>query len=225
MSISHHLDDATLMSFAAGTLSEPFSIVVASHLEMCRQCRQTNRSLAMLGGAVMELAMPDELSANAASNLLARLDAPAPVNGHHIIKGQQTDHMTSGQAFPKALTRLLGGGIDAIKWRHVVPGVEDRLMKFPTRSGIHTLRFLRAVPGKELPEHAHQGSELTLVLHGALRDGHHVLGPGDVSDMDDEGTHSPVVEGTETCICVFANEGASRFKQLKFRVLQKLIGI
>ena len=225
MSISHHLDDATLMSFAAGTLSEPFAIVVASHLEMCGQCRHTNRRLAMLGGAVMEQAVPEELSADAAEHLLARLDEPAPVNGHRLKTDPQPAAAAGGQAFPKALTRLLGGGIDAIKWRHVVPGVDDRLIKFPTRSGIHTLRFLRAVPGKELPEHAHAGSELTLVLHGALRDGGHVLGPGDVSDMDDEGTHSPVVEGTETCICVFANEGASRFKQLKFRVLQKLIGI
>lgn len=225
MSISHHPDDATLMSFAAGTLSEPFAIVIASHLEMCGHCRETNRSLAMLGGAVLEGAAPEELSAGAVASLLARLDEPAPVNGHRIVKGPLPDGSARGHAFPEALTRLLGGGLDAIKWRHVVPGVEDRLIKFPNRRGVHTLRFLRAIPGKELPEHAHSGSELTLVLHGALRDGGHLLGPGDVSDMDDEGTHSPVVEGAETCVCVFANEGASRFKQLKFRVLQKLIGI
>ena len=31
MSITHHPEDATLMEFAAGTLSEPFGIIVAAH--------------------------------------------------------------------------------------------------------------------------------------------------------------------------------------------------
>ena len=39
MKIDHHPDDATFMAYAAGTLSEGFSLVVAAHLEYCLRCR------------------------------------------------------------------------------------------------------------------------------------------------------------------------------------------
>ena len=39
MSIVHHPEDSTLLSFAAGGLSEPFAVIVASHVELCPHCR------------------------------------------------------------------------------------------------------------------------------------------------------------------------------------------
>jgi len=56
MSIQHHPDDATLMAFAAGTLTEPFAVVVSAHLEMCGQCRKTSRTMNDLGAAMMQKA-------------------------------------------------------------------------------------------------------------------------------------------------------------------------
>lgn len=226
MSISHHPDDATLMGFAAGTLSEPFAILVASHLELCGKCRSACRTMADLGAAVMEAAPPQELAMDAAQRLFAALDE-SPVNEAEArARSRPLPPMpVNPGGLPQALARVLGSGLDAIRWHQLIPGVDDLILKYPGQNGVHMLRFLRAAPGKTLPEHSHAGTELTLVLHGALRDGEAVYGPGDVTDMDDEGTHNPAVHGAETCICVFANEAPSRFKQLKFRVLQKLIGI
>ena len=221
MSIIHHPDDATLMGFAAGTLSEPFGIIVSAHLDLCAQCRQASRTLDGIGAAAMQKSAPSDLVEGALGRLMARLDEPAGAGTKSTVP--QLPKASDG--LPPTLARVLGGGLDTIKWRHIVPGADDRLIKFPGRTGIHTLRFLRGKPGATLPEHAHVGTELTLVLHGALRDGENIYGPGDVTDMDDEGTHNPVVHGQETCICVIANEAPPRFRQLKFRVLQKLIGI
>ena len=39
MTITHHLDDATLMSFAAGSLPAALSAVAAAHVAMCARCR------------------------------------------------------------------------------------------------------------------------------------------------------------------------------------------
>ena len=39
MSIAHHLDDATLMSLAAGTLTPALAVVAASHVALCPHCR------------------------------------------------------------------------------------------------------------------------------------------------------------------------------------------
>ncbi len=220
MSITHHPEDATLMGFAAGTLSEPFSIIVAAHLEMCGTCSAAVRTMTALGAASMQASDPVELSASSLESVLARLDDPEPGRFRPL-----PPQPARSDGLPGALARVIGGGISAIKWRRVLPGAEDRRIFFKGRAGTHSLRFLRAGPGMSLPEHAHVGTELTLVLHGALRDGDRICGPGDVTDMDDEGSHNPIVDGTETCVCVIANEAPPLFKALKFRVLQKVIGM
>ncbi|EPM91244.1 transcriptional activator ChrR, partial [Pseudomonas syringae pv. actinidiae ICMP 18804] len=35
----HHPDDATLISYAAGALSQVIAVVTAAHLERCAECR------------------------------------------------------------------------------------------------------------------------------------------------------------------------------------------
>ena len=53
MTITHHLDDATLMSFAAGALPDALSAVAAAHVAMCARCRREMASLESIGGALM----------------------------------------------------------------------------------------------------------------------------------------------------------------------------
>ena len=220
MSITHHPEDATLMGFAAGTLSEPFSIIVAAHLEMCAACRANVRTLTALGAVAMQGSAPAELATGSWDSLLTRLDDPEPARSKPL-----PPRPANSEGLPQALARVVGGGVDAIKWRKMIGGAEDRRIMFRGHGGMHSLRFLRARPGMSLPEHAHVGTELTLVLQGALRDGGRIFRTGDVTDMDDEGTHNPIVEGSEICVCVIANEAPPLFKQLKFRVLQKVIGM
>jgi putative transcriptional regulator len=224
MSITHHPEDATLMGFAAGTLTEPFGIIVAAHLELCATCRAAMRTLTDIGAVRMLAETPAELAPGSLDALMAGLDAPATPDRGRIPR-MPPPRPANSNGLPDALARLVGGGLDRIKWRKFVPGAQDRRIMFKGSGGVHSLRFLRAEPGISLPDHAHVGTELTLVLQGALRDGDRLFGPGDVTDMDDEGTHNPIVHGNETCICVIANEAPPLFRQLKFRVLQKVIGI
>ena len=37
--IRHHLNDALLMGYAAGCLPEAFSLVAATHVSLCDECR------------------------------------------------------------------------------------------------------------------------------------------------------------------------------------------
>lgn len=218
MTISHHPDEATLMAFSAGTLSEPFALLVAAHRELCRACRDSARMLDAIGGTMLEDGSGASMPATAFESLMARTaDRIEPAGGRLPQLPMRHDGL------PSPLARLVGGGVEVIRWRRVVAGVEDRRIRFP--GGKHTLRFLRAQPGKSLPEHGHEGAEMTLVLRGALRDGPIVYGAGDVADLDEGVEHNPAVDGAETCICVIANEGATHFKQLRYRVLQRLIGI
>ena len=45
MSIHHHLSDTTLGAFTAGTLIETISLVVASHISICPDCRKRKDQL------------------------------------------------------------------------------------------------------------------------------------------------------------------------------------
>jgi len=50
LTIVHHLDEATLLSYAAGTLGEALSVAAACHISMCSQCRSAVRQAEALGG-------------------------------------------------------------------------------------------------------------------------------------------------------------------------------
>ena len=69
----------------------------------------------------------------------------------------------------------------------------------------------RTPPGADMPDHTHVGSELTLVLRGALTDGERIFRRGDLADLGEEGTHHPIVHGDEPCYCVVANEAWPKF--------------
>ncbi|EGH16948.1 transcriptional activator ChrR, partial [Pseudomonas savastanoi pv. glycinea str. race 4] len=50
MSPRHHPGDATLVSYAAGALSQVLAVVTAAHLERCAECRARLRQAEEIGG-------------------------------------------------------------------------------------------------------------------------------------------------------------------------------
>jgi putative transcriptional regulator len=124
---------------------------------------------------------------------------------------------------PAPLLRLVGGSLDAVRWRWVAPGLWHRPLPI---GGPGALQLLKGLPGVSVPEHGHGGSELTLVLRGALIDGSARYGPGDVADVDEDiERHAPAADPDAGCICVVANEQPSRFRNLLARLLQPWHGL
>ena len=58
MNPHHHLHESTLMSYAAGALQAPLSIVAGAHLEQCPHCRQRLRDAEAVGSALLEQTQP-----------------------------------------------------------------------------------------------------------------------------------------------------------------------
>ena len=52
--IRHHLTDDLLMGYAAGVLPEAFSLVAATHVSLCDDCRARLAAFEAVGGAVLE---------------------------------------------------------------------------------------------------------------------------------------------------------------------------
>ena len=53
LKVKHHLSDQLLMAYAAGALPEAFSLIVATHIQMCDQCRAASEAYDAVGGVLL----------------------------------------------------------------------------------------------------------------------------------------------------------------------------
>ena len=210
MTITHHPDPATLMSYAAGALAPVLAAVVASHLAGCPHCRRELRLLEMLGGAAMEELAGAALPAHAPPAVPTQAPDDAPPRS----RSPDAD-------IPEPIARLVGGDrLADIAWTRAGPGIVQRMIEVPgAKAG--TLRLIKVEPGRKIPEHGHDGAEITLVLTGTYCDQTGEFRPGDVADVDAALDHEPVA-GAEGCICLVANEGAPLFRGLIARAAQAI---
>jgi putative transcriptional regulator len=220
MNVHHHLDEATLVRYAAGNLDEAFSLVVASHLAMCSTCLAGLRDAEQTGGALLESIEAVPLRNGSFELMMEKLEkgaVPAPA-AEPIFTPQRDSEV------PVPLQRLVGERLDDIKWRTIAPGVRKHNLPLKRRDG-SSLYMLNIAPGMAVPEHGHGGAEITLILSGAYRDDMGLFGPGDVADLDEHVEHQPKVEPGAPCICLVATERPTRFKDFFSRLLQPLTGI
>jgi putative transcriptional regulator len=204
MTITHHLDDATLMSFAAGAMVDALAAVAAAHIALCPRCRREVAALERVGAALVADLAP------------ARLDRPEPDTR------VAPDHAGRVQQPAAPLARLLGEDLDSIKWRWIGSGVWQCPVPL---TGQGTLNLIKVAPGRAVPEHGHSGSELTLVLRGTLCDETGVYGRGDVADLDEEIAHHPRAGRDTECICLVASEKPARFHGLVARLMRPWHGM
>jgi putative transcriptional regulator len=209
MTITHHLDEATLMSFAAGSLPNTLSAVAAAHVSMCGHCRGELTMLERIGAALVADITPQSLQRG-------QLELPEPAPATAPIPA-----MAHGD-IPAPLARVISDDLDHVRWRWIGPGLWHRPLRV---RGAGSLQLIKAAPGASVPEHTHGGSELTLVLRGALTDTTGRYAAGDVSDLDEDIEHTPVADHEAGCICIIATEQRTRFRGLLARLLQPWHGL
>ena len=215
MKITHHLDDATLLAFAAGTVGEAHGILVASHMAMCPECRVALRKAEGLGGGILETQAEQAVSDVCRAATLASLDA---LTAPKAMVKPKSD-------LPLALARVMGDvSLADIHWHKKAPGVS--VFDVPLSKGSKTkLKLVKLGKGRTMPEHGHGGEELTLILKGSYHDHMGRFSPGDVADLDHEVEHQPIVDSEEDCICVVAFETQAKFKDFWARLAQPFVGI
>jgi putative transcriptional regulator len=211
--IRHHLNDALLMGYAAGHLTEAFGLVVATHVTMCDDCRARLESYEALGGAVIEAEDETAVSTDALARMMARLEVPV------VSASPKAPRKTS---LPSPVSAYVGGDLDAVKWRALGGGVRQAILPTGPKA---TVRLLHIPAGQAVPDHGHRGMELTLVLRGAFRDATDRFGPGDLEIADEDLAHKPVAEVGEDCICLAATDAPLRFAGFMPRLLQPLFRI
>jgi putative transcriptional regulator len=214
-SIQHHLNDALLLSYSAGTLPEGFNLVVATHISLCDECRARMQSFDAVGGALLSEDAGAEMSDDSLAATLALIaKSDATPEAPSIPR-------TSG-IFPTPLQSYVGGDLEAVNWRRVGGGVSQCILK---TSGAATVRLLRIPGGTAIPDHGHQGLELTLVLQGAFSDDEDRFGTGDIEVANEDLQHTPVAEPGPVCICLDATDAPLRFTGLLPRLAQPFLKI
>jgi putative transcriptional regulator len=212
MPISHHLDDATLLSFAAGSLPEALAAVASAHVAVCPVCAAEVRRMEAVGTALFAGLVPMPVQKPASVMAVRRAEAdvePEPVR------------IPLPADIPHPIAHLVGDDLDAVAWRPLGLGLWH--YRLPAKTG--DLRLLKVGPGRRMPEHSHGGAELTLLLRGSYSDETGVYRAGDVSDMDADVTHRPVSDPHQGCICLIASEKPARFKGLIPRMVAPLTGM
>jgi len=218
MNIRHHLTDQLLMAYSAGELPEAFSLVVATHVSRCDECRARLASFDAVGGAVLSDCEVAPMSSGSLAATMAMIRSRAAEGA-----GPRPDRRALQTAvFPAPLRDYVGGDVDQVKWRAVGGGVRQAILR---TGGVGSVRLLCIPAGVAMPDHGHRGLELTQVLQGAFRDGHDRFGPGDVEIADEDTHHTPVADEGPDCICLAATDAPLRFRSLLPRIAQPFLRI
>lgn len=212
--ITHHVSDEVLMAYAAGTLPEAFSLVVATHISLNDDARARLVELEAVGGALLDdvdtVAVADDCFA-ATLELISR-NPKDPIKTRPVAQG----------VFPKPLQDYVGGDLDAVKWRRVGNGVRQAIL--PTSKDA-SVRLLHIPAGCEVPDHGHHGTEMTLVLQGAFLDEGDRFARGDIEIANEDLEHTPIADIGEDCICLAATDAPLKFNSLIPRIAQPFLRI
>lgn len=197
----YHPSPEALMAYAAGSLPEPQSVLIATHLSLCPECRKVAAEMDVVGGALLDRLEPAEIEADALDRLMIRLDEPMPA---------EAPPPPADPVLPAPLRAYVGRALDNVEWRWLAAGIEDFVLPIPTSEGF-LCRLVRVGAGRTIPSHTHDGDEMTLVLSGGFSDESGTYARGDVALGDPSIEHRPVADADGECICLMVTEGKVRF--------------
>lgn len=206
----HHAPDAMLAAYAAGSLPYPFAVLVAAHVSACDECRARHESHLLLGGLVLERLASEPVSDTLRARTLQALDSPSGSRSRHEYF----------DIYPPAIAGLLGGAPP--RWRPLGMGTKQAII---WRGNAGSVRLLSIPAGQAVPDHGHQGLELTLVLSGSFSDEVGEFRTGDLEVADEVLVHVPKAGPEGPCICAAATDAPLRFQSFLPRLLQPLLRI
>jgi putative transcriptional regulator len=212
--ISHHPPPDVLADSARGVLDYGAMLVVAAHVHACAVCRAEVKLWEGVGGALLEEEAPQPLSDGAFERMSARLNSTVTAPSHKNALPKYLEAFS----IPEPLrTQSFGSRF----W--VTPNIWFASVEKPAGSESRTY-LLYAKPNTKLSVHTHVGREMTIILHGAFRDGSDLYAASDFAMVDDAVTHSPAVTGDQDCLCLISADAPMRLSNPIARAIQVLTG-
>jgi putative transcriptional regulator len=210
--IKHHLNEELILGYSAGTLPEAVNLIVATHVSLCDTCRAAVEAHDALGGALLGETL-EPVSEACLADTLAAIKGLAPA---------RQEARAADPTLPAPLRDYVGGRLSDVKWRPLGMGVKQAILRTSPEA---TARLLYIPAGMAVPDHSHNGLELTLVLQGAFSDEDGRFARGDIEIADAEVDHMPVADIGDDCICLAVTDAPLRFKGLLPRLAQPFLRI
>lgn len=194
-----HPNDAALRHFSRGELDEIVGTMIAVHLKHCKSCKDKVLALEeSVAQDVMSINVPvstridDETLDDIFSAAIFDSSQPEP----QITQAQcKIDINGLEIELPENLKPL----VDSMEpWSKILGGVWHSEIK---GHGLgYKLDFIYMEAGGTIPEHTHNGKEITLVLDGCFGDENGQYLPGDFISKEGTDQHSPYSD--KGCLCV-----------------------
>ena len=197
---SKHPPERLIALYASGEATEGVSLAVAAHLTYCPACRARVATAEAVASALVS-ADASDVAPPSFDSVLARLSEAGEGEPVAVI-------IPNAGPLPSAVAERVGVDFDDIPWRFRLPGVSEYVM---TSDEGDSISLLRVRPGTAIPQHTHEGEEITVVFSGVLEDGGIAYDVGAMSVADHDVDHHPRAGGDETCICLAVVSGGLRF--------------
>lgn len=211
MTIDHHPHEDTLLSYASGTATEATSLLIATHLALCPQCRREVSKIEKVGGILLSSIAPIEMSDGAFERISAKLDSP-------LIDRPKPAAVGDGSV-PEPLRSYIGGSFEALKWQHIIGGISQYMIM---KNGPVTVRLIKAEAGSAVAMHTHRGEELTMVMAGGFTDTTGHYNRGDVQTTSPAILHQPTTVGSEPCINLAVADRPLVFQSWPAKIIGKI---
>lgn len=218
MSVQHQVSDELLLDYASGNLSEGWSLAVATHLALCPQARRRLQAMEGAAGALF-----DKISVSEKATDTDWDKMKAKLSGSRNTSQAISRPSQSEGVIPEPLRSYLGGDVSSLKWKALGRGAYQ--IRIDTGDPDTQVRLLRIPAGKPVPEHTHDGRELTLVLAGSFHDGQDLFARGDLEEADGSLLHTPTATEGEDCICLAVTERPLKFSSWVVRMIQPILKI
>lgn len=209
----HRNVDDLLIAHAAGKLPEPVGLAVATHLALNPAARARYRRYEAVGGALLDELEPVDLAPDAWGRLEHLLDDQEVLE--HDCRAVAPDLI-----LPHPLRDYLPGPFDQLRWRNYGAAAEIELS---IRAPGYRTTLIRVRAGRQVPQHTHEGSELTVVLDGAFHDETGRYGRGDLVIADSSLDHRPTADEEQDCLCLAVTDAPLRLTGRFGRLLNPFI--
>lgn len=211
--------EALLMDYAAGTLDEAQSLIVASHLTLSPFARRIVGECETIGGNLLDhQCNPIAMKSDSLADVLDRLDKESEDEEESVQ--HKTCEMLDGMNIPRPIQNYIHE-TEYLPWKKVYPGMHTYEIK--TKCHNSKVRLLKIDPGTKTPEHSHGGTEITLMIDGAAHDVSGTYSRGDLIVMDERITHQPVADEKLGCFCLVVNSDPIRLTGWMGKILNPFL--
>ncbi len=206
-----HPSTEMLNLFVQGELAIGNSVIVSAHVELCEACGERAKELQALAVSTWVdpslSSEPAELGEDSFSTMLENIVKAPQLKSELVVDLHEVEFevMNANISLPKVLAKAAAEGLN---WHKSPGGISEANIFLDDET---QCEFIYMAPGSRAPVHTHEGSEMTLILHGSFSDDLGEYKKSDFIVRDKQHQHQPATE--DGCLCFAVLDSPLKFTQ------------